>query len=203
LIYAAMIGIFSPIAGVCCDQFGYRRPIIFAALMSFLGFLLLALLNLHSSIYFILSALFFIGVANGIMIPATVNSTLSSLPESSTGEGVGMFYTLGFMSGSLGIAISGAQIDIISSHHLMQFSTAWLNQLNPSQIKLVNHIANGTRPVSELVEKLPTADFQVVGQLAKQAFIKGFSAVMWVLSALCLIATVLAFLLKRSVNTNQ
>ena len=135
------------------------------------------------------------------MIPSTVNSTVSSLPAASRGEGLGMFFTVAFIGTSLGVAISGAIVNLISSHNLSSHQQL-LSILNPQQLNLLHHVANGTQPISQLKAVLDPGHFKAIHALAQQSFIKGLTSVMWLNAIFAGIMALLGFSLeKRSKST--
>ena len=197
LVYAALFGICSPIAGIWCDQVGYKIPIIFAALVSLLAFALLASISIQTPIYLILLGLACFGLSAGIMIPSTVNSTISSLPKASSGEGLGMFFTVAFIGTSLGVSISGAQVNIVSLHNITNLHQHVIGTLNKADFNILRRTANGTLPVTKLKTILTPESYQAISQIVRKSFITGLSYVMWLNVSFALIVTILGFALKR------
>jgi len=201
LVFSAIFAICSPMAGIWCDLTSYKPPIIFSSLTGLLAFAILGVIGVQTSIYLVLLGLFVYGICAGIMIPSTVNSTVSSLPVASRGEGLGMFFTVAFIGTSLGVAISGAIVNLISNHNLSSHQQL-LSVLNPQQLNLLHHVANGTQPIARLKAVLDPSHFKAIRALAQQSFIKGLTSVMWLNAIFAGIMALLGFaLVKRSKST--
>lgn len=201
LIYSAMIGISSPIAGMWCDNAGYKPPIITSAAISVLAFFLLALINAHTQIYLVLVAMLCLGFSFGIFIPSTVSSTISSVPKESSGEGMGMFFTVAFMGMSLGVAISSAVLHMVSSHYIF-LPDSIVYGLHNSVLDIFRRAANGTYSLQKLAVMLQHLHINVDAyvNLAKTGFLKGLSAVMGINTVLALLITGLSVCLRKKAN---
>ncbi len=200
LIYSAVFAISSPFSGIWCDRVGYKLPLIFSAFTCLLAFMLLTFINLQmpSSLILILMGFVCFGISGGVMLPSTVNSTISSLPKVHAGEGIGTFFTVAFIGASLGVAISGAQVNFISAHHLINSQPHLFTSLNNNNLEALYNIANGTQPVEKLKLLFDTQSYQTLSQLTKESFMQGFSSVMWVNVFFSFMILLLSFCLKKS-----
>lgn len=197
LVYSALFAIASPMAGIWCDQSGYKPPIIFAMIVCLFGYVLLKSLAIQSPMYLLLSGLGCIGLGAGILIPSTVNSALSALPKASLGEGLGMFFTFAFIAVSLGVAISGSQVHLVSTHTLMSSHQTFMTSLTEPAREMMYRVANGTMPGTKLQTLVEPTNYTSAVQIAKHSFMKGFSSVMLTNIAFALIATILGLALRR------
>lgn len=196
LVYSSLLAICSPMAGIWCDQMGYKIPIVSASIFTVIAFILLATINMNTSIHLVLLGMACFGLCTGIMIPSTVNSTLSSLPKTSAGEGLGMFFTVAFLGSSLGVAISGAQINLVTTHYLLT-QQPLISSLTPVQFDMLHRVSNGTQPLLNLNQFFGANQYPVFSLLAKQIFTKGLSSVMGLNIILSLLITVLALFMKK------
>ncbi|MCH9643736.1 MAG: MFS transporter [Gammaproteobacteria bacterium] len=196
LIYSALFAVASPMAGIWCDQVSYKPPIVFSIALSLIAFILLSILHLHSAIYLILLAFAIFGIATGIHIPSTVQSTLSTLPEKNSGEGLGMFFTFTFIGYSLGVAVSGAIMNFSSRHFMLLQHLTLLKNLTPQQFLIVRHVANGTQPSQYMAEMFSPAQLKTVATLTKQSFMHGLSITMWTSVIIFAITFIIALMLK-------
>lgn len=197
LIYSALFGICSPLAGIWCDLVGgYKSPIFSACLFGLLSFILFALITVNTSIYLIAFGLLFYGICTGVMVLSSVNATISSLPVRSVGEGFGMFFTIAFLGTSLGVAISGAHMNLLNNFYL-NANQHVLKLLNSSEIQLLHHVANGTRPISILNISGDATHFAILKHLATRSFIHGFSSIMSLNAVLAFIMLIVSIALKQ------
>jgi MFS family permease len=134
LSMTAVIGIMSPITGYITDKIGHRIPMITAVIFTIISFSLLSHISVHTPIWQSALMLFFFGLASGIMIPASVRGAMQSLPESSRGIGMGVFFTLNFFLTMLGITISTWLLNLGNGgnvHHLITLGAfqwvLWMN----------------------------------------------------------------------------
>ncbi len=102
----AILGICSFMIGKALDRIGSERPIIISLVCAIISFMLLIF-----SIYYHLIHLFFLslvlcGFNAGIMIPSSVFAAMHSLPLEQKGFGMGVFFTLSFLSAALGVSLS-------------------------------------------------------------------------------------------------
>lgn len=194
LVFSAFLAILSPITGIWCDQSGYKPPIVFSSIVSFFGYLLLIHLTHATPLYIILLGLAFCGICSGTMVSSSNNATVASLPKSSKGEGLGIFFTAAFIGLSLGVAASGAEVNFISMHHLVTAEPNLANTLAPTTFAMLHRAANGTMPLSQLTTLVDPA----IKQLAQQSFSRGLFYVMTTNMVITLIMIILSMKLKRN-----
>lgn len=205
LIYSAVFAICSPFSGIWCDRAGYKTPIIFGAFASLAAYLLLTAINLPTlwGLTLILIGFICFGISGGILLPSTVNSTISSLPKIHAGEGIGAFFTVAFIGTSLGVAFSGAQINYISTHHLINSQQPLFSLLNKNSLDVLYNVANGNQPAEKLKLLFNSSNYQAINQLTKESFMKGFSSVMGVNIVFSFIMVLLSFALKKATLKEQ
>jgi EmrB/QacA subfamily drug resistance transporter len=194
LFYSACYGLTAPIAGLWADKVGYRFPIIIASLLCFAGFVFLSLITPKSSIFLVLFGMMFFGIASALLIPCTVNSTLSSLPQKSAGEGLGMFFTIAFIGTAMGVAISGVQLNFVSWHNFLKLLPHF-SISNTASIAL-RHTINGTQSIDTLSPYLARNELNSLVPFVKQSFLKGFVNVMILNAILSLLIAILSITLK-------
>lgn len=198
LIHSSIFGICSPITGILTDQVGYRIPIITSAIICSIAFLLLTLITSSSSIYLILTAFVLFGLSASIMIPSTVNSTLSALPKSTAGEGLGMFFTTAFISLSLGIAISGVQMNFVGWSTFTKAMKSMKLTLPLSKLEILHAMTNGTKSIHLLPLYFTHSESFRLIPLVKSSFISGLTNIMFVNVILAILITWMSFLLKKN-----
>jgi EmrB/QacA subfamily drug resistance transporter len=199
LTFSALFGICSPISGLWCDNSGYKPPIITASALCLLGLLCLSQLTQTTDLHLVLLGLGLFGLGSGIMIPSTVNSTLASLPQSSHGEGIGVFFTTAFMGTSVGVAVSSTQAKWISNR-LIDTHQQLLQTLSPTYLTKIQHASTGTYSLKALSKLLSHHDASLLTRFASHSFSRALDSIMWTNVILMAVMLLLSFALKQRKN---
>ncbi len=189
LLMSAVMGILSPLVGRIIDRVGVRQPMIAAHCCMILGFCILTFTSAHLNILILGLGLIGMGICTGIMFPASNFTAISCLPPEKKGLGMGIFTTTAGLTTSMGIAISGAILSIVSTSHFNQaLGRIGLNSLT-HQASLEN-IVTGAHPFS-LLQSLYPQQAAVLTPLAQHSFLQAFHWVMILYAGLGLIGLLL------------
>ena len=121
---------------------------------------------------------------------------MTEIPEEQQGVGMGLFYTLTFFGGSVGIALSGSIVGLVSRIHIINHTanTALTQYIEPLRLA-----ASGARSITDLQQELPANLFQQALPLVQQSFSIAFAAVM----GLSLVLTLLSLYYCRRLPNNS
>ena len=198
LVYSSVFAISSPLAGILCDQIGYKNPIVVSSIIGSLSFFVLLFIGPSHTLYLTLLGLALFGVSGGIFIPSTVNSTISSLPKEKAGEGIGIFYTVAFLGTSLGVISSGTLMSLTTNHLLLvNLNPNILKLLKPAQLDLLHRVANGIQPLSKLKDIFNQNNLEIITKITHYSFEKGFINIMLCNFALLILVTILSIYMKK------
>lgn len=118
LFMSVVFGVVAPFYGKLIDRVGIKLPINLAAVFFIIAFIFFVNLNNDVKSYILIPALFFLGVSNGAILPSSSLGVMSSLPAEKVGMGTGCFFTIMFVSSSLGVAISGIILAVASQNYI-------------------------------------------------------------------------------------
>jgi len=198
LLFSAILGICAPMAGLWCDSVGYRIPIVTAAILAVIAFLVLSTTVFHPTTYYLMwLALILFGFSVGLMIPATVNSTVSALPLSNRGEGLGMFFTIAFIGSSLGVALGGLVLNWLSWRTFTHIAGASLLSLTHPQMAILHSLANGTQNLNVFTHYFSHQQLMQLRPMIDQSFIFGFTVIMGINAILSILITIFGCLLQN------
>lgn len=100
--------LLTPIAGTIADRLGSKIPTVAGMAIATLGTVLLAFINDHTGLPYIIVALFFIGVGMGVFTPPNNSSVMGSTPRNRLGVSSGMLNMARSLGQSVGIAYAFA-----------------------------------------------------------------------------------------------
>ena len=186
LLMSVVMGILAPLVGRYIDQVGVRLPLIISQCCIIIGFSVLTLTSSHLNIWVLGTGLIAMGIATGIMFPASNFAAVNCLPSEKKGVGMGIFTTTAGLMSSTGIAISGACLSLLSSAHFNHLAAradiAPLVSQSPLQ-----DIVSGAQPLHLLPQFVPS-QAAVLLPMAQHSFLTAFHAVMSVYAGLGVIA---------------
>lgn len=182
-----VFGLLSPIAGLWIDKVGYFIPICLATILSIAAFLFLAQLNITLSISCLITALIFFGISAPIMGSANAVACMVNLPAEHKGMGMGILYMMAFLGGALGVALSGSLLSLCSAHYFQEIVTQQGLSLTNAQLIHLYNVANGSHNMNH----------EALAPILKNSFVHGLSIIMYLCSALSLVALFICFYLSR------
>lgn len=190
LFMTVIFGIVAPFYGKLIDKVGIKTPMIIAVIFYIISFGFFLQLTLPFKFTILIPALFFLGLSCGAIMPTSSVGAMSSLPPEKVGMGTGCFFTTMFVSSSLGVAISGIILSIASKNFLIKAVEGQNLIINQPLFTALKNVAVSIQPVNTL------ANLQLQN-LAKAAFMNGFTINMWVCFGMGVVSLMLSLLLKN------
>lgn len=189
LAMTALVAVASPLTGRIIDKTGFTKPIFCSIAFIFFACIAMVFFHIPLALPLLFSGLVFMGLAVGIHLPATVSAVNSLIEESKAGTANGLFFTAAISGATVGIALTGNLIHMVSQHYL---ATHLKLAVNSATLDLMHNVATGTASASLLTPNLAS--------LAKHAFLSGFQTVMALFCVLLLFALGLALRLHKEVK---
>jgi MFS family permease len=202
LIMVAMYVILSPFMGKWLDKAGYKKPLIISVTTGLLACVFIANLNLTLNLWILIIGFLLFGLSKGIMLPCSVGIALNNLPKAKAGAGLGMFYSLSFLGGICGVAITGAIISFLSFHKVITGISKFGFNLTADKLAIVKKVASGAMTTSHLKLYFTSAQVDKLLPLVKNGFIFGFSISIWLIVLLSFISLILAFFVTTNSTKN-
>lgn len=200
LCMSIMLGIVSPVAGLFLDRIGFQIPTLASMILAGICFLFLCFISADDSFWLFATTLFLYGIAAGLNIPSTFNGVMVSVEKSVSSLAVGMFFTLTFVGSSLTVALSGVQLNWISSSKLHLELEKLHAHFSQAQMESLNQLANGTQNMSDFKHAFSPDQLNVLSQITKSSFMQGFHSLTLVNLLLTLIGIGLCFSLTKVVD---
>lgn len=200
LFMTAIFGLISPLSGKWIDKSGTRLPLMVGMLILAVGFISLAELTLEDpdpNAHLLLGMLC-IGIASGILLPSTSIAAISTVRKDLRGAATGLFYTISFLGGAIGVAISGIILASLSYNHLkILMHISGLSQLHiPDSV--LETAASGLRPTSLFFKYSNIQTIMKLKWMINISFTQAFSIIMWICAGLAIISFILTFFTKNS-----
>jgi len=180
----AMVAILSPFVGHYVDKHGPKTVLLSGFMLFAVSALMQVFFTANTSIGYIISSLILFGIGWAFILSPSIVASLSSIPESSSGVGMGMLGTLHNFGGAIGLAIGTVIYQLKAKSGLLQQlpltdrnHSSWLNQV----------VANPEQATSLLVKHLKIS-LSHAQHIFHQYFTQSFSYTMWLLVAVSLIA---------------
>lgn len=182
--------LFSPVSGKIMDRVGFVIPTIVAACCGTVSPFLLTFLSVEPHWELFMASLLLLGVGSALMGTGSGGIAMSSIAKEKMGVGMGTFFTKMFLGGSLGVAISGSIIKLVSSlyldaHHLIPVSKTVFITLQ--------QVASGAQSINLLSGLFQATQEKIMITLVKESFIHGFSVAMWFCVIMGVISVILCF----------
>lgn len=108
-------GVASLFTGRMADQYGDLPPIIMGLILMLMGYLGLALIGWIDGMVILFIALACIGLASALLLPSMTNSIIRAVPQEQIGAAMGLYFTNGYFSASLGIGLAGFFISMMDT----------------------------------------------------------------------------------------
>ncbi|MFA5960833.1 MAG: MFS transporter [Tatlockia sp.] len=197
LCLTLVFGVISIPAGKLVDKIGVKKPLEWGMLLLALSCFLFASVSISLSFTLIVIALILAGIAVGLSIPASGTAVLFTAPHDKLGAAMGLFFTTSFIGSSLGVAISGLMLQILSKNKLHLLLEK--NQIVLSSIPLekLQAMASGLSPMNSS----SLSNLNVVDQLhhmAKDAFTFSFTIIM----IFCALLSLMSIFFMRKIEIN-
>jgi|GEM_PF-1025045 len=176
LIMSVLIGVLSPIVGRFIDRIGISKPMVLAHICAIIGFSALTLTSTHLNFWVMGTGLIGMGICSGILFPAGNFTAVSALPPEKKGIGLGIYTTTGGLMNTLGIAISGALLSLVSTAYF-NHQLAQAGMLNMSGQSTLQPIVSGAQPLQGLAQLYPHSSAALL-PLVQNSFLIAFHTVM-------------------------
>jgi DHA2 family multidrug resistance protein len=171
-------GILSVPAGKLVDKIGIVIPLSVGMGLLAMSTFMFAMLYFYYSLYLVIIALLLAGISIGLTIPASGTAVIFSVAREKLGSAMGIFFTTGFIAGSLGVGISGLLLNVLSKYKLNTL-------LIQDNITLSNIQLNQLQLWASGISHIELAQFQ---GLISHSFLFSFSIIMFIYTLLAIIA---------------
>lgn len=196
LLMTLMLGIVSPITGKLTDRIGFKLPMLASMLFSVFSFGILAASDLNQLSWLIGLMLLIFGIGTGLHIPSSVNGIIMSTNQRQRGLGVGIFFTIAFIGSTMGVALSGAQINWFANKDFLSLVQHSGLQLSQQQLTALSQVVNGTHNIHIYQHLLGPELFQQLTTFSKLSFIHGFKVVLLTNALLSMVGAILCFFVQ-------
>jgi len=196
-------GIMSPIAGRISDKLNPKIPILIGICLLAFSFFLNSSLSFLTENHYIMVSLYIRGFAMGLLFTPLMAVSLLQIPREKMAQASGITNTIRQLGGSLGVAILATVLSSRMNFH----SQTYAQSIQPkSQIfmnttgKLAYGIEHnsGSSPANAMKQ----AQFVVVANVNKQAYIQGIDDDFLIAGLITLIGTIpILFLVTRRKKT--
>ncbi len=197
LFTTVIIGVISPFSGRMVDTFGGNRMIAVGVFIMGVSNILFARLGASPSILVLGIPLFLIGAGISFAMPGTVNIALSSISEKQSNVATGIFYTIGFLGGAIGIAVSGIMLSVLSVKRLQADLINQGIHLSKAHWQTLLDAANGSHPVNRLSYYFPIKMVQKLVPIVKHAFLHAYSEIMLLCAFFMLLSLMMSVLIVK------
>jgi MFS family permease len=147
LCLTLVFGVVSIPAGKWVDKVGVKKPCELGMLLLGLSCILFSLVTLSISPIIIVIALVLAGLGIGFSIPASGTAVLYTAPLDKLGAAMGIFFTTSFMGSSLGVALSGLMLELMSKYKLnliLQSNHSFIDTIDYEKLQAM---ASGLSPI--------------------------------------------------------
>ena len=204
LLFTTLIIAFtSPFSGRMVDKIGGNRMVALGTFVMSVACLLFARLGLSPSIAALAIPLFLMGVGVSIAMPGTTNVALSSISDEQSNVATAIFYTVGFLGGTIGVAMTGLMLSGLSFQRLQAELTQHVIKLSKSSLEVLFNVASGSHPVSRLTNYFSDKSLQKITPIVRRAFLHAYSDVMLVCAFLMLLSLFLVLWLMKLTRQEQ
>jgi len=196
LIFIAMtisMGILGPIGGKMIDVFGLKWPMTFGALVTGIAVGMLAFLTVESSLPYVVSAMFLVGMGLGVYFTACNVAMMRVVPAEDLNVASGVYTMFMMMGDTISIVLGTSFVVLFGRTHLLENIAKQGMALTPAQHQdLVNIIAKVEHSATQLND-FPSEQVPHLLRSIDEAFAYGLSVNMWfgVLFALIAVALTL------------
>lgn len=184
------VAISSPITGKLMDRISFVIPVKLSMLLAFLAAVTMIFFRLENPMPLLLVGLVLFGLAIGIHTPAMVNGVTKEVLNEQAGTAMGLFFTAAISGATVGVALSGAVMKVMSTQYLVK-------ELGG---KIVN---NSVYDVAGGIKSVKTLDSVYLRHMAENAFMYAYHYWMSIISVLLLISVGIAFNLSRVKTSNS
>lgn len=196
LFTTVILGLTSPFSGRLVDIFGGNKLIIIGAFIIGVANILFACLGISPSLLALGLPLFFFGAGVSLTMPGTTNLALSSVSEKQSNVATGIFYTIGFLGGIVGIAVSGIMLSVFSMRWLQAEIVKQGIQMSKSNWQILLNAANGSYPVNRLPNYFPNKLAEKLVPIVQHSFLHAYAAIMLLCAFFMLLSLLMTVLIK-------
>lgn len=184
LMMTTSAAVTSPVCGILIDRKGYLPLLRLSFVIAIIGLVFLVYVGSSMNYSVLLPGLMFYGIAVGLHIASSINGVLVSTEKQHHGVATGTFFTLGMLGGSLGVALSGSILNLVSHTALSdKLPVTVLNQQLYS-------LAKGSSTIAGYPDKILT--------VIKTSFMSAFHTINLVLIAVMLLALIFTLIIPKN-----
>lgn len=178
LIFITMtltMGGLSPVGGKIIDHFGIKVPMVCGALITTIAMGMMALLGPHSSLLYVIIALFLAGTGLGTYFTACNTAMLWSAPPKDLNVASGVYMMFMMMGNTLSVILSTSLVVLFGRNFLFETTQENGIILSPEQHQnLVEVISQVEHSASQLTNFSPDQIPQLISWI-DAAFVRGLS----------------------------
>lgn len=178
LIFIAMtltMGFLSPVGGKMIDLFGVKGPMVFGALSTALATGLMAGLGTETSLFYVLTCLFFAGMGLGAYFTACNTAMLWSAPQKDLNVASGVYMMFMMMGNTLSVILSTSLVVLFGRNYIFETSKKHGLEFSTQQHQdLVEIISKVEHSASQLADFAPDQIPQLLSWI-DAAFVHGLS----------------------------
>jgi EmrB/QacA subfamily drug resistance transporter len=200
LTLTSIIALISPFAGKSVDRFGDKLHTLLSMVFYASGAAFLYTLQAQPNLIILIMGLILIGIACSINFVSTTVGTLNAVNKDSSGVATGVLFTVVWASCSLGIAVCGTILGLVSQETVL--STLKTQAISLTQLELSQLIraAQGVSHFEDLSRFFPNTLMSSLHKLADFAFMDGFHMMFAFLFLCSLMGLILSLFLKTEKN---
>jgi|GEM_PF-2265081 len=182
------LGLIAIFSGKIIDKVGIKKPLLVSLILLFLGISGLMGFSFDESRVLFTCSLIVLGVAFAISIPSSVSAVVLVVSEEEVGAATGVMYTLSFIGASLGIAVSGCAIHVVSKGYVQDVLAKMHMTFNAAQERMLFLVASGARNLKLHEAVFDSSTLSKVRQMTTAAYVHSYEIMMCILMVLSLLA---------------
>ncbi|OGT53557.1 MAG: hypothetical protein A3F17_00030 [Gammaproteobacteria bacterium RIFCSPHIGHO2_12_FULL_41_15] len=197
IFMSGTFGFMSPFVGRMCDRVGIAGPAKISTLAAIFGFAIMAFIGPHSSIYLTIISLFCIGFATALIVPSTARVITHVLPKDKAGNGLAVYFTAGFLGGSIGIGLSVSILAMISRNFFLKTLKQFNITLPSDVLNSLLQVVNGTHPVTYVSQYVDAVHLEKIKAIVKLSYMQGYSFTAWTMCGFCVLCFLLTYFIEE------
>jgi EmrB/QacA subfamily drug resistance transporter len=178
LAMTAFIAVTSPISGYFIDKVGFAIPVLLSMILALIAALTGFFLSAQGELLPLLLVLILLGIATGIHFSATIMGVNQQVDSKDAATAMGVFFTMALFGAAIGVALAGNVLASVSQYWLLHNLAG-----HPLTGNLLDS-ASGIHAIARLPAHLQA--------LATNGFIHAYQTFMVIISALMLLAVIIA-----------
>lgn len=185
--FALFTGIAAPVAPKLAERFGTKRVVASGLVAMSVGFVIAARTGADSSYWMVVAAMLFMGGGLGLVNAPATEAIMGSLPPAKAGVGSAVNDTTRELGGTMGVAVVGS---LFASVYGARLADALVGQpIPPEAAAAARESIGAAYAVAELA---PPPYAEALREVARSAFMEGFSAGSWAAAVVVAAGAVLA-----------